>query len=87
MKLKWEPRSKLSGEGANANLGHGLSLAVYRTTDRVPAGQPVFDVMVFDRILVERSFTLDEGKARAEKIARAWLNDAREALAGGKVYT
>ena len=59
-----------------AVLGHGLVLEVwYEGTERLPAGEPAYNVSVFGQRLVSRSDDVAEGKRRAEIVARSWMHE------------
>lgn len=65
----------------SADLGHGLRLAVsYEGVTRLEHGAPTWNVYVFGCQLKNRSASLEEARARAEKIAKNWLTQALEKL-------
>lgn len=78
MSLEW----KNTRSGEEADLGHGLLLAVWwEGIERVPSGESHYNVTVFGRRLKGRSATLEDGKNRAITAAIQWLGAANKLLA------
>jgi len=58
-------------------LGAGLEISVsYEGAERVPEGEPRYNVYVFGRRMTIRSADVETGKMRAESAAKKWLTEA-----------
>jgi hypothetical protein len=73
MTLEWSDGRY--GDSSVCSLGRGLYLSVERTMVRLPEGEPPYIVTVLGRHLKLRSATKEEGKKRAERAAKQWLNE------------
>lgn len=79
MSAAWKDQTY--GTGQSLNLGSGLRLSVsWETSHRLPAGAPKFNVSVFGRRLKQRSESLEDGKARAVRMAFVLLEEAKKNL-------
>jgi hypothetical protein len=60
-----------------ARLPHGLGMTVsYEGIDRLKEGEPRYNVFVFGARMKVRSASAEEGKERAERLAKQWLTEA-----------
>ena len=70
------------------DLEHGLGLFVsYENMERLPAGEPKWNVYVFGKKLLKRSDEKEAAQDRAERVARMWLTKAQGKLGGMLVAT
>lgn len=69
------------GTGQSLDLGSGLRLSVsWEASHHLPADAPKFNVSVFGHRLKQRSESLEDGKARAVRMAFVLLEEAKENL-------
>jgi hypothetical protein len=79
MSAAWKDQKH--GSGQSLDLGSGLRISVsWEASERLPNDAPKFNVFVFGNRLKQRSASLEDGKARAVRMALVILDEAREAL-------